>query len=128
METIKGKDAELERGDAGRFTGTVWINPRFKSADGTDVHVVSFDPGARTHWHSHPGGQFLVGLAGRGRARSRDGAGETLEPGDMVYVEPGEVHFHGGSPDSPLSHVAVNRGGAPDWLEPVTDEEYGAGF
>jgi len=90
--------------------------------------IVHFSPRARTHWHRHPGGQFLFGLAGRGRVRSRGEPGHVLEPGDVVHVAPGEWHFHGGGPDSPLVHVAVNGGGDAEWGEPVTDEEYDEGF
>ena len=95
---------------------------------GTNVGIVHFSPGARTHWHAHPGGQFLYGLTGRGRVRSRGGPGHVLEPGDIVHVPAGEWHFHGGAPDSPVVHVAVNGGGAPEWGDPVTDQDYGEGF
>ena len=72
--------------------------------------IVTFAAGARTHWHQHPGGQFLYAVAGRGRVRSRGEAGHVLEAGDVIRVAPGEWHFHGGTPDSPLVHVAVNGG------------------
>ena len=87
-----------------------------------------FSPGARTHWHRHPNGQWLYGLSGRGRVRTRGESGHVLEPGDVVFAGPGEWHFHGGAPDAPMVHVAVNGGGAPEWAEPVTDEEYAEGF
>ena len=77
--------------------------------------IVHFAPRARTHWHAHPGGQFLYGVTGRGWIRSRDDEGAWLEPGDVLWVAPGEWHFHSAGPDTPLVHVAVNGGGAPDW-------------
>ena len=85
-------------------------------------------PGARTHWHQHPGGQFLYGVAGRGRVRSRGEAGRVLEPGDVIHVGGGEWHFHGAGRETPMVHVAVNGGGAPEWGEPVSDADYDEGF
>ena len=128
MDVAAASDGSFERGDAGRFTGDVWLRSTLRGEGGTDVGVVHFAPGARTHWHRHPGGQFLFAVSGRGRVRSRDGEGHLLEAGDVIHVDGGEWHFHGGTPDSPLVHVAVNGGGAPEWSDPVTDEEYGEGF
>ena len=128
MEIARATQGGYDHGDAGRFTGEVSLRSTLRAADGTNIGVVHFAPGARTHWHHHPGGQFLYGLAGRGRVRSRDEGGHNLEPGDVVHVEPGEWHFHGGTPESPLVHVAVNGGGDAIWGEPVTDEKYGEGF
>jgi quercetin dioxygenase-like cupin family protein len=128
METSGARSAEFEHGEADRFTGEVSLRRGPVAADGTNVGVVHFAAGARTHWHAHPGGQFLYGLAGRGRVRSRGGPGHVLEPGDIVHVPAGEWHFHGGAPDGPVVHVAVNGGGAPEWGAPVTDEEYAEGF
>jgi quercetin dioxygenase-like cupin family protein len=128
MEISRAVDGEFVRGDEERFAGDVWLRSTLKAGDGTDVGIVHFGPGSRTHWHRHPGGQFLYGVSGRGRVRSRDAAGHVLEPGDVIHVGPDEWHFHGGSPDAPVIHVAVNGGGAPEWGEPVTDAEYGEGF
>jgi quercetin dioxygenase-like cupin family protein len=128
MDVAAASDGQFDRGDAGRFTGDVWLRSTLRAEDGTDVGVVHFAPGARTHWHRHPGGQFLFAVSGRGRVRSRDGAGRVLEAGDVIHFDGGEWHFHGGTPDSPLVHVAVNGGGSPEWSEPVTDEEYEEGF
>jgi quercetin dioxygenase-like cupin family protein len=128
MDIARGIDGVFGRGDAERFTGEVWLRSTVAAPDGTNLGVVHFAPGARTHWHRHPGGQFLYGIAGRGRVRSRGDAGHVLEPGDVVWVAPGEWHFHGGAPDAPLVHLAVNGGGPPEWGELVTDEEYGEGF
>ncbi|HEX5937331.1 MAG TPA: cupin domain-containing protein [Actinomycetota bacterium] len=118
----------FDRGGPDRFTGEVWLRSTLTAEDGTNVGVVHFAPGARTHWHRHPGGQFLFGVSGSGRVRSREGAAHVLQPGDVTHVTGDEWHFHGGTPDAPLVHVAVNGGGAPDWGDPVTDAEYGEGF
>jgi quercetin dioxygenase-like cupin family protein len=128
VDVARAVEGSFEHGDAGRFTGEVWLRSTLRAEDGTDVGVVHFAPGARTHWHRHPGGQFLFAVSGRGRVRSRDGEGHVLEAGDVIHVAGGEWHFHGGMPDSPLVHVAVNGGGAAEWSDPVTDEEYGEGF
>lgn len=128
MEVASASRGTFSRGDGARFTGEVWLRRTVEAPDGTDVGMVHFSPGARTRWHRHPGGQFLVGASGRGRVRTRGEPGHVLEPGDVVYAGSDEWHFHGGGPDTPLVHVAVNGGGAPEWGEPVTDEEYADGF
>lgn len=130
MDVLGGGDARYEKGDAARFTGDVRLRygPAPAEMGGTGIALVHFQPGARTFWHSHPGGQFLYVLQGKGRVRSKGGAGVEPLPGDILYVPPGEVHFHGGSPDAPMAHLAVNGGGAPDWGAEVTDDEYGEGF
>ena len=128
MDVVRAGDIELSKGDASRFTGDVWIGSTVRAEDGTDVGLVHFTPGARTRWHRHPGGQFLFGVSGRGRVRTRGQSGHELLPGDVVHVGDDEWHFHGATPDAPLVHVAVNGGGAPDWGDPVTDEEYSESF
>ena len=125
----KGSEATFEKGDAARFTGEVHLDPGLAAPNGSgNVVVVHFSPGARTHWHTHPGGQYLYGLSGRGWVRSRDEAGVALLPGDILYVEPGEEHFHGGTLETSLVHFAVNGGGAPEWGDAVDDEEYRKGM
>ncbi|MFB3737499.1 MAG: cupin domain-containing protein [Candidatus Velamenicoccus archaeovorus] len=128
MEIARGNEGTYRQGEGDRFTGTVWLRTTIADPTGTNVGVVTFGPGARTHWHRHPGGQFLFGLAGRGRVRTRGERGHVLEPGDVVHVGADEWHFHGGTPEAPMTHVAVNGGGAPEWGDPVTDEEYAEGF
>jgi len=128
MEVARAAEASFEAGDTGRFTGEVWLRGTLTAQGGTNIGIVHFSPGARTHWHRHPGGQFLYGVSGRGRVRTRGEPGHVLEPGDVIHVEPGEWHFHGGTDDTPLIHVAVNGGGAPEWSDPVTDEEFREGF
>lgn len=128
MQISRAGEGVFERGDEGRFTGEVWLRTTLTVEDGTNVGVVHFSPGARTHWHRHAGGQFLYGVSGRGRVRTRGEAGRVMEPGDVVHAGADEWHFHGALPDTPLIHVAVNGGGAPEWAEPVTDAEYAEGF
>jgi quercetin dioxygenase-like cupin family protein len=128
MDIARATDGAFQRGDTDRFTGEVWLRSTPAAEDGTDVGIVHFSPDARTRWHRHPGGQFLYGVSGRGRVRSRGEAGHVLEPGDVIRVDAGEWHFHGGSRTAPMVHVAVNGLGAPEWGDPVTDEEFDEGF
>jgi quercetin dioxygenase-like cupin family protein len=128
MEIARAADGTYEHGDAGRFTGEVSLRGTLRADDGTNIGIVHFAAGARTHWHQHAGGQFLYAVTGRGRVRSRGEAGHVLQPGDVISVKPEEWHFHGGAPDAPLVHVAINGGGDAIWGDPVTDEEYEEGF
>ena len=128
MEISRATEGSYEHGDDGRFTGEVSLRGTLRGEDGTNLAIVHFAPGARTHWHHHAGGQFLYAVTGRGRVRSSGESGHVLEPGDVVSVRPNEWHFHGGTPESPLVHVAVNGGGDAIWGDPVTDEEYDEGF
>jgi quercetin dioxygenase-like cupin family protein len=128
VEIARSDEGTYRHGEGDRFTGVVWLRTTIADEIGTNVGIVTFAPGSRTHWHRHPGGQFLFGLAGRGRVRTRGETGHVLEPGDVVHVGSDEWHFHGGTPESPMTHVAVNGGGAPEWGDPVTDEEYADGF
>jgi quercetin dioxygenase-like cupin family protein len=128
MEVSRAAEGSFDRGGDDRFTGEVWLRSTLIGEDGTNLGVVHFSPGARTHWHRHPGGQFLFGVSGRGRVRTRGETGHVLEPGDVIHVGPHEWHFHGGTDESPMVHVAVNGGGAPDWGDPVTDGDYREGF
>jgi len=123
MEVARAAHGSFERGDEGRFTGEVWLRGTITASDGTSIGIVHFSPGARTHWHRHSGGQFLYGVSGRGRVRTRGEPGHVLEPGDVIHVHPEEWHFHGGTPETPLIHVAVN-GGSPEWGDPVSDDEF----
>ena len=127
MEIARAADAAYEHGDTGRFTGEVSLRGTVVATTARTSGIVHFAAGARTHWHQHSGGQFLYAVTGRGRVRSRGEAGHVLEAGDVIHVAPGEWHFHGGTRDSALVHVAVN-GGDPTWGDPVTDEEYDEGF
>ena len=128
MEVMRAGKTHYKKGGSDRFIGDVWLGSGIATPDRTSASVVRFAPGARTHWHRHPGGQILYVVSGAGRVRSRGGTGEILRPGDVVYIAADEWHFHGGAPDSPIVHLAVNPGGGPEWSEPVTDDEYGEGF
>ena len=83
--------------------------------------LVRFEPGGRTHWHSHPGGQYLHVVEGEGRIRSRGGQVFALQPGDTIYAEPGEQHWHGASPDAAVMHLAFSFG-VTEWLEEASDD------
>ena len=110
------------------FTGEVWADPVFAETDGVLINNVFFTPGARTHWHTHHGGQILVVTAGEGPRPTRETERRRqLTAGDVVWIPPGEEHWHGAAPGSSLLHLAISLGGA-DWLDPVTDEEYGEGW
>jgi 4-carboxymuconolactone decarboxylase len=128
MDVSRSADRPFEHGDTGRFTGEVSLGSTLADPEGTNVGIVHFAAGARTHWHRHPGGQFLYTLSGRGRVRTRGEDGHVLLPGDVIRVGPDEWHFHGAEPDAPMAHVAVNGAGAPEWADAVTDEEYAETF
>jgi quercetin dioxygenase-like cupin family protein len=111
------------------FTGTVRIDPLFEAAEPARVRgaSVTFEPGARTVWHTHPLGQTLIVIAGVGRAQRWDGPIEEIRPGDVVWFGPGEKHWHGATPTTALTHIAIQEAlnGKPvDWLERVTEEQY----
>lgn len=114
-----------ERGPT--FTGRVWADPVFPAEDGIMVVNVFFEPGARTHWHTHGHAQVLHVAAGEGRVQSRDGSGSRLQAGDTVHIPAGEEHWHGGGPSSFLLHLAVSVGGT-EWLDAVSDEDYAGAF
>ena len=131
MTAPEAREQPYERGDSEQFTGEVWLRRGPTAPGGAGMMVVDFSVGARTHWHMHPGGQFLFGLTGRGRVVPRGGNGHILLPGDIVYAPPGQWHYHGAGPNSPMAHVSVNRGGSPEFgepVEPVTDKEYDQDF
>jgi len=107
------------------FTGEVWADPVLPETQGVTINNVFFAPGARTHWHSHERGQVLHVLAGQGYACLRDGQPEEIRAGDVVFFEPGEEHWHGAAASSYMLHLAISLGGH-DWLDPVTDEDYGS--
>lgn len=111
---------------AATFTGTVYADALLDGTDGAAVTSVFFAPGARTFWHSHEHGQVLHVLEGRGVVGTGAGAPQPIGAGDVVWAAPGEVHWHGGGPDSMLLHLAVSLGHT-TWLGPVTDDDYGSG-
>lgn len=118
------------KGPADWFTGTVRIDPLFSAPAPARVAgaAVTFEPGARTAWHTHPLGQTLIVTAGVGRVQREGGSIEEIRPGDIVWFEPGEKHWHGAGPTTAMTHIAIQEAldGKPvDWLEHVTDAEYG---
>jgi quercetin dioxygenase-like cupin family protein len=118
-------------GSADYFSGTVRVDPLFQAeAPGRVVGAsVTFEPGARTAWHTHPLGQTLVVTAGLGRAQTWGGPVEEIRLGDVVWFAPGEKHWHGASPTTAMTHLAIQEkldGTAVEWLEHVTDDQYTA--
>ncbi len=117
------------KGPSEWFTGTVRIDPQFATVAParTAGNAVTFEPGARTAWHTHPLGQVLIVTAGHGLVQ-RDGSDiESIRPGDVVCIEPGEKHWHGASPTTAMTHLAIQEaldGTAVEWLEHVSDEQY----
>lgn len=119
------------RGPADWFTGTVRIDPLFTPPDPARAvcAMVTFEPGARTAWHTHPLGQTLIVTAGAGRAQRWGGPLEELRPGDVVWFPPGEKHWHGAAPATAMTHIAIQErqdGKTVEWLEKVSDDQYGA--
>jgi quercetin dioxygenase-like cupin family protein len=113
------------------FTGTSRIDPLFDAPDPARVSgaSVTFEPGARTVWHTHPYGQTLIVTAGCGRVQRWGDRIEEIRPGDVVWIPPGEKHWHGAGPTTAMTHIAIQEklSGSPvTWLEPVTDEQYNA--
>lgn len=113
------------------FTGTVRLDPLNSPPDPARVAMalVTFEPAARTAWHTHPLGQTLIVTTGCGRAQREGGSIEEIRPGDVVWFPPGEKHWHGAGPTTAMSHIAVQekQGDSPvTWMEKVTDEQYGA--
>ena len=119
------------KGPAEWFTGTVRIDPLFqpKAPARAAGNTVTFEPGARTAWHTHPLGQTLLITAGSGWVQRGGGPVEEVHPGDVVWFSPDEKHWHGATPETYMVHMAINiattTDGGTDWMEPVTDEEYG---
>jgi quercetin dioxygenase-like cupin family protein len=117
------------RGPAGSFTGTVWQDPIIEAPEPARIRAgrVSFEPGARTAWHTHPLGQTLLVVSGLGRVQTWGGPIREIRPGDVVWIPPGEKHWHGASPTSAMVHIAMQEalnGTHVEWLEHVTDDQY----
>ncbi len=129
MEITRNGTNPSARGPGDYFTGTVWLNTPFKATIPglTSGAVVTFEPGARTAWHTHPLGQLLLVTSGLGWAQSDGGPRKEIRPGDVIWFAPGERHWHGGTDKTSVTHVAIaeaQNGAHVDWLEHVTDEEY----
>jgi len=125
VEAITWREATLDN-----FTGPVWISSLSEpdQPDGVRVLGVSFAPGSRSDWHSHPDGQVLYVVTGRGVAVTREGSRVLLTPGSTLTAQPGELHWHGASADSPMIHLSITTGGGANWVgQKVSDDEYNEG-
>ncbi|MDF0544277.1 cupin domain-containing protein [Sphingobium sp. H39-3-25] len=116
-------------GPSENFTGSVRVDSRFQRIAPARVGggIVTFEPGARTAWHSHPLGQTLIVTAGSGLVQHWGGSAQEIKPGDVVWIPPGTKHWHGASPENGMSHIAVSEtlnGKSVEWMEKVTDEQY----
>ena len=130
MDILRAGSRPSGKGPASWFIGTVRIDPLFNPFDAERVQgaQVTFEPGARTAWHTHPLGQTLIVTAGQGWVQREGGPVEPIHPGDVVWIPPGEKHWHGATATTAMTHVAVAEaldGRSVDWLEHVTDAQYG---
>ncbi len=131
MDIRKSGSVPSRRAPAEYFTGTVWQDPIIEAPEPARVRAnrVSFEPGARTAWHTHPLGQTLHVVAGCGRVQTWGGPMHEIRAGDTVWIPPGEKHWHGGAPATGMSHIAIQEaagGSYVEWLEQVSDEQYNA--
>jgi quercetin dioxygenase-like cupin family protein len=129
MEIKRNGSQPSIKGPAEWFTGTVRIDPLFQpnALARAAAASVTFEPGARTAWHTHPLGQTLIVIAGCGRAQRWEGPIEEIRPGDVVWFPPGEKHWHGAAPTTAMTHIALQEqldGRVVDWMEKVSDEHY----
>jgi quercetin dioxygenase-like cupin family protein len=130
MEIKRGGSEPSGKGPADWFTGAVRVDPLFSPPDParTTAASVTFEPGARTAWRRRPLGQTLIVTAGWGRAQREGGPIEEIRPGDVVWFSPGERHWRGAAPTAAMTHIAIQEkldGKAVDWMEKVSDEQYG---
>ena len=129
MEIFKNGTQPSVKGPEEWFTGAVRLDSLFAKKDVTTAAgtLVTFEPGARTAWHTHPAGQTLIVTSGLGWVQREGGPIEEILPGDVIWFEPGEKHWHGASPDKAMSHIAIQEekeGKVVEWLEKVSDEQY----
>ena len=129
MEIKRSGSQPSAKGNSDWFTGTVRVDMPFAGTEPAAVAgaIVTFEPGARTAWHTHPLGQTLIVTAGLGWVQREGGAVEEIWPGDVIWFAPGEKHWHGGTPTTSVTHIAINErkdGKAVDWMEHVTDTQY----
>ena len=129
MEIIRNGSRPSARGAAEWFTGSVRLDPLFAATAPARAAGarVTFEPGARTNWHTHPLGQTLIVTHGLGRVQREGGPVEEIRPGDVVSFAPGERHWHGASPEVAMTHIAIHEaldGRSVDWAEPVSDAQY----
>ena len=131
MNIQKNGSQPSEKGPADYFTGTVRLDAPFQGNEPARVSgaTVTFEPGARTNWHTHPLGQTLIVTAGLGWVQLEGSPVEEIQPGDVIWFAPGEKHWHGATATTAVTHIAIQErleGKAVDWLEPVSDEQYQA--
>ena len=129
MDITRNGTKPSERGPAAYFTGSVRLDRLVDAPEPARVAAacVTFEPGARTAWHTHPAGQTLIVTFGRGRVQREGGPVEDVAQGDVVWFPAGEKHWHGASPDTAMSHIAIHEsvdGTAVTWMEKVTDAQY----
>lgn len=129
MDIKRAGSQPSAKGNSEWFTGTVRLDPLVQTPAPSRVGavMVTFEPGARTAWHTHPLGQTLIVTSGCGRAQREGGAIEEIRPGDVIWFTPNERHWHGASPTTAMTHIAVQEsldGKAVDWMEKVSDEQY----
>ena len=129
MEITKAGSQASAKGPSEWFTGSVRIDPLFQTPQPAQVQgaSVTFEPGARTAWHTHPLGQTLIVTWGCGWAQREGGPVEEIRPGDVVWFAPGEKHWHGAAPATGMTHIALQEkldGQVVNWMEHVTDEQY----
>ena len=130
MEIKRSGSQPSGKGLAEWFTGTVRIDPLFQATDPARGagNSVTFEPGARTAWHTHPLGQTLIVTFGCGWVQREGGPVEEIRPGDVIWFSPGEKHWHGATPTTAMTHIAIQEAlnGKPvDWIEHVSDQQYG---
>lgn len=129
MDIISLGSQPSGKGPSEWFTGSVRIDPLFAANEARRgaAATVTFEPGARTAWHTHPLGQTLVVVSGLGRVQREGGPIQEIRPGDVVWFEPGEKHWHGAGPTTAMSHIAIQEhldGKVVDWMEHVTQEQF----
>jgi quercetin dioxygenase-like cupin family protein len=129
MEIKRSGSQPSGKGPAAYFTGTVRVDPLINAPSPARVvgASVTFEPGARTAWHTHPLGQTLIVTAGFGRAQRWGGPVDEIRSGDVIWIPPGEKHWHGATATTAMTHLAIQEqldGKAVDWMEQVTDEQY----
>jgi quercetin dioxygenase-like cupin family protein len=136
MEIKRSGSQPSTKGSADWFTGTVWIDPLFEAPELSTASLrparvrcasVTFQPGARTAWHTHPLGQALIVTSGLGWAQREGSPVEEIRPGDVVWFPPNEKHWHGATPATAMTHIAIQEalnGKVVEWMEKVSDQEY----
>lgn len=127
MHITRSGTQPSSRGPEDYFTGTVRIDAPFSGGGALSGATVTFEPGARTAWHTHPLGQTIIVTSGLGRVQREGGPIEEVRPGDVVFFAPQEKHWHGAGPDTAMIHLAISEtkdGKAADWIEKVSDDDY----